>query len=1069
MLNKTRLMLSINKCLLSIPVLFLFCALNAQEKEQQAGTQTTALQLQAIKVASGYIKDAVTGKGIGSARVTYKDIYAAITDSAGKFSIKVPNYNVAVRVEAEGYQAKDVALKGASHVSASLYESDYTSFYDDVTNPFAVVPKSQLTTAAVSVQTKGAWGNIAETPDAYLQGRVAGLNAIRRSGTSNIGANLFLRGYSSLFATNQPLVIVDGVFFDVSNYGGSLIEGYYNNPLAFIDLKDIDNITVLKDGSSIYGTKGANGVVLITTARARQQATKIDVGLYGGINTMPTKIPVMNTSDYRTYLSEMLQSKGLSYKEMQALPYMNDDQANPDYYRNHYNNNWQDKIFSNNYSQNGYMKITGGDNIARYALTMGFLKNGGVIKETDLTRYNTRFNADLNLSPKLTAATNLSFIYNEQNMKNSGTSWKTNPIYAALIKSPFFAANQVADNGVESPALAAVDTFGMSNPTAIINNMQALNKNYRFVGSVAFNYQLAKHLSLSTTLGVTIDKVRESFFVPQVGIVSDTLENAIAKNRSGVQVIRMFGLFNDTRLSYNRTFNRVHQFAARVGVRYNRTQAERDTALGFNSATDQMTGVGYGVTALRRIGGSQMEWSWMNTYLNADYGLSDKYFLSFNMAIDGSSRFGTDARGGAVLRAGDRNYALLPSLSGAWLASSESFMAGVKRLDLLKLRASVGFSGNDDIGNYASRKYYVTQNLLGIVGLVRGNVGNPSLQWEEVTKLNAGLDVALLNERVSLSFDAYQNKTDKMLVFEPAPAFSGLDYTISNSGAMKTTGWEASVNARIVYHNKLKWDLGFNIAQYKSKVTKLPMNAILTPFAGGTILTQEGRAPNLFYGYKTAGVYTSDAEAAAAGLSNKNQDGSTTAFSGGDIHFVDNSGVDKVVDDNDRQVIGNPNPDFFGGITNKVVWKNWTLDALLTFSQGNDVYNYTRRQLESMSGYANQTEAVKNRWKTNGQITDIPKASWGDPLGNSRFSDRWVEDGSYLRLKTVSLAYNIPFKPGAIKYITVYLTGHNVLTLTKYLGYDPEYGAAAGLLGQGVDAMLEPQYRSGQVGIKLGL
>ena len=308
-----------------------------------------------------------------------------------------------------------------------------------------------------------------------------------------------------------------------------------------------------------------------------------------------------------------------------------------------------------------------------------------------------------------------------------------------------------------------------------------------------------------------------------------------------------------------------------------------------------------------------------------------------------------------------------------------------------------------------------------------------------------------------------------MLVFEPAPAFSGLDYTISNSGAMKTTGWEAAVNARIINHNKVKWDVGFNIAHYQSKVTKLPMNAILTPFAGGMILTQEGRAPNLFYGYKTAGVYTSDAEATASGLSNKNQDGSTTAFSGGDLRFVNNSAADKVIDEQDRQVIGNPNPDFFGGITNRVVWKNWTLDALFTFSQGNDVYNYTRRQLESMSGYANQTEAVINRWKTNGQITDMPKATWGDPVGNSRFSDRWIEDGSYLRLKTVSVAYNVPLKPGAIKYVTVYLTGQNVFTLTKYLGYDPEFSAAAGVMGQGVDAMLEPQYRSGQVGIKLGL
>ncbi|HUP12994.1 MAG TPA: hypothetical protein VM187_12295, partial [Niastella sp.] len=477
--------------------------------------------------------------------------------------------------------------------------------------------------------------------------------------------------------------------------------------------------------------KAANGVILITTARAKQEATRIDAALYAGVNFAPANIPMMNAADYRVYLSEMLQSKGVTDKDMQALPYMNDDPANPNYYRYHYNSDWQKKVLGNSSMQNGYLKITGGDNIAKYALSMGFLKNAGVIENTGLTRYNMRFNADLNLSRRLTAAANLSFIYSEQKLKDQGLSFSTNPIYSALVKAPFLPENEVADNGIESPSLADKDSFNISNPGALIKSMQALNKSYRFNGTVKFNYLLTKSLSLATTIAVTIDKIRETFFVPEKGIVSDTLDNAIAYNRSGAQVIRTFTIFNDTRLAYNRTFNHIHHLDAQLGVRYVRNTAEQDNGFGFNAATDQLTGVGYGLNSLRRIGGSLGQWSWSNSYLHAGYNMAGKYFLSFDMAADGSSRFGKNIPHGnmASLRARSNTLALFPSVTGAWLISSEKFMARYPFVDLLKLRASIGKTGNDDIGNFTSRKYYVPQNLLGVSGLVRGSIGNEQLQW----------------------------------------------------------------------------------------------------------------------------------------------------------------------------------------------------------------------------------------------------------------------------------------------------------------------------------------------------
>lgn len=1015
-------------------------------------------QAQQEKLVKGRITDATTGAALRGVRISYKESAAAITDSTGAFSIKVPSYNVSIHVESEGFQDKDIALKGRNTVSASLYESDYTSFYSDITIPFNRSAKSEVADASTGINTGDIRSAGNETPDAYLQGKVAGLQAIRRSGTPGIGANLYLRGFTSLYATNQPLIVVDGVVFDISNYGESLITGYYNNPLANIDARDIDNITVLKDGASVYGTKGANGVILITTARAQQEATRIDVSLSGGINQAPATMPVMNAADYRIYLSEILQTKGLIPAQVQALPYMNDDTASGNYYAYHYQTDWQKQVMHNSSVQNGYLKITGGDNIARYGLSLGFLKNNGIIRNTDLRRYNMRFNADFNLSKKLMATANLGFTYYEQNLKNMGMDAHTNPLYTALTKAPFLPVHKVASNGVESPNLSDADIFSVSNPAALIQNMQARNKSYRFSGSIQFRYQLTNKLTLASALGITIDKSRESFFVPQNGVVNDNLPNAEVKNRSGEQVIRMFALFNDTRMEYNNVFSRRHKLAVRLGARYLTSDSEQDYGLGYNAATDKLTSVSYGVNSLRRIGGSVGEWKWINTYLAADYNFSGKYFLSVNVAGDASSRFGSNT-----------SYPVMPSVAVAWLLSSEQFMAGAGWLDILKLRASAGKSGNDDIGNFTARKYYVAQNLLGVSGLVRGNIGNPDLQWESVTRMNAGLDIAVLNERVNISVDAYSSKTDKMIVYEPAPTAGGLTYAVTNSGGMKTKGWDVSVSARLINRKLVKWDMGFTVAHYSSKVTKLPVSAMETNFADGTYITRVGDAPNLFYGYKTAGVYQSDAQAASEGLQNSMQDGSNKAFGGGDVRFVNNTSGDKVINADDRQIIGNPNPDYTGGITTRVAYKQWSLDALFTFSQGNDIYNYTRRQLESMSGYANQLSSVNNRWRNNGQQTSMPKAVWGDPMQNSRFSDRWIEDGSYFRLRSLTVAYNVPLSPGFVRNMTIYASGTNLFTLTRYLGYDPEFNATSGIYGQGVDVALTPLYRSVQLGVRIGL
>jgi len=1015
----------------------------------------------------GVIRDASTGEPLSGINVAVPNYSATITDDDGSFNINVPGLTSAILISGEEYQTKEYALRGESSHVIMLYEAGYPSFYDLINMPTGPRFQNKIPFATATLKAdESQYGlSVNETVGTFVQGQAAGLFVTRRSGSPNVGADMLIRGYNSLYTTNQPLIVVDGMIYDDNDYGRGMIENYFISPMSNIDVKDIEEVTFIKDGSSIYGTKGGNGVMLITTTRPEDLSTKIDFMAFGGFNQEPNELPLLNAGDYRTYLSQLLISRGMSQEELGAQPFMNDSRAFSDYYRYHNNTNWQDQVFNEqSYNQNYYLKVSGGDNIGKYALSIGYLSNEGITRNTDLERYNTRFNADLQLNPKLRMLGNISFVYGEQNLRNQGLGSNSSPLGLALTKAPFLTTNIRDANGNLSPNLSDSDIFGVSNPEAIEQNGVGVNRNYRFFGNLNFEYEFSDALKLNSLLGLNYSKVRENFFIPNQGVANDTLSNGVVRNRSGSEIQRLFTLYNDTYLSYNKA-SRLHSLDLRVGVRTQSNEAESDYGLGFNAATDDFTNVGAGTNALRRVGGFLGSWNWINAYLGTNYGYLNKYFVSVNLALDGSSRFGSDAQDWAV-GIGDNKFAFLPSVAGAWLISSESFMAE-SGVNLLKLRASYGFSGNDDVGNYTARKYYVSQNLLGMQGLARGNVGNSQLQWEVVRKANLGVDLSILNERLSASFDVYSNETENMLIMEPVNTSSGLEYVWSNSGSMKTEGYEGSLNARLI-NQELKFDLGFNASHYKNTVTGLPTEEILTEFGGATFITREGLAPNLYYGLHSNGVFASAQDAAASGLQKRMPNGELVPFGGGDMIFSDINN-DNVIDDEDRAVIGDPNPDWVGMLNTKISYKGFTLDAIFNYSYGNDLYNGTRAVLEGMSGYENQSQAVLNRWRTNGQETSIPKATWGDPMGNASFSSRWIEDGSYIRLRTLILSYDLPVFSEAIRYAQVYATGNNLFTVSDYLGYDPEFSAGSSMFAKGVDVGLVPQYRTLQLGFRLGL
>ncbi len=1044
--------------------LFHFAAFGQDNKLEEDSIQKKNFTYHIV----GKVIDATNGKGIVGAKVNYLNESASITDSSGRFMIGLPDNNTSVRIEGVGYAPKEIGIRGRDSIKVSLYKKKDRNFYNKANLSLRSVPVSHLPFSITSIDTKDNWESFSETPEEYLQGKVAGLNVIRRSGTLGAGANMYIHGISSLYGNNQPLIIVDGVIYDINSPSNSLISGYYRNPLSLIDIKDIENITVLKNGSALYGSKGANGVIFIKTLRAKEEATRIDAAIYGGINIKPVNIPVMNASDYRVFVSEMLQSKGMKSGALKDFPYFrkeNDDNT----FRYYNRNNWQNLIFRNSSTKNLYLKITGGDNIAKYGLSIGYLNGKGIIRNTNRTRYNARFNADINLSKRLTATANVSFGYSEDNVKNLGLASESNPIYTALVKSPFLPVHSIGENGLPSPSYADSDTFNISNPAALINNSTAFNRNYRFLGSVDLNYRLTPSLSINSDIAVTMDKVRESFFIPNNGVANDSSGstiNEIVENRSGARVARMFSIYNNTHLTFNKTINQVHKLNLSLGVHYKSISHENDKGMGFNAATDDLKNVQYGINNLRKIGGDLQDYLWMNTYFSFNYDYKNKYFLSIDMSLNGSSRNGNLPRNGPMVNIGDKNYSIMPSVSGAWLISSERFLKKNDWIDLLKIRASVGLSGNDDIRNFLAHKIYVSQNLLGMEGLVRGNVVNDKVQLGVIKHLNTGVDIALFNDRLDLTFDYYHKENTNMLVKTPLPVFTGLDYVFINSGKLKTNGWDIGLNTRIINKEKFLWDVGLNVSHYQTIVAKLPIEQSLTKVADATMITQKGHAPNLFFGYETNGVFSSDK--AASGLINKNEDGTYSPFKGGDVHFVDKNN-DGIINKKDRTIIGNPNPDFYGSLTTKLSYKSWSIKALFTFTQGNDIYNATRQRLESLKGYQNQTQAVRNRWKEEGQITNIPRVDWNDPMENSRFSDRWIEDGSYFRLRSLSLSYKFSFVSGALKYLAIYANGSNLFTLTNYLGYDPEFDVNSGIWGKGINTFNSPQFKKIQLGVRIGL
>ena len=411
-------------------------------------------------------------------------------------------------------------------------------------------------------------------------------------------------------------------------------------------------------------------------------------------------------------------------------------------------------------------------------------------------------------------------------------------------------------------------------------------------------------------------------------------------------------------------------------------------------------------------------------------------------------------------------------MNAAWVLTNEKWLADVKGVDYLRLNLGFDITGNDNIDYTASKTYFVANNMLSqkVDGKSIGNIGNTSLKWETTSRLTAGLEGNFINNRLNLHFNYFKGWTKNLLTLRQLAWTSGLAENWSNDGKLENEGFDVGFGVKVLNLKDFTWELGATAGHYVNKITALPDNdkPFETEAFGATVLSQVGTAAGVFYGYKTLGVYATQAEAEADGYYLVNGQGQREFFGAGDMHFVDKN-QDGIIDEQDRFVIGDPNPDVYGNIYTRLNWKNWALSAVMRYSLGNDVYNYERSLLEGGSRFYNQTTAMLSHWTTENQKTDIPRISYGDPMGNARFSDRWIEDGSYLRLSNVTLSYTIPINSTYLQGITLWGGAYNLFTLTRYLGSDPDCGVSGSVLLQGIDRGLLANSRSFALGLKVNL
>lgn len=1002
--------------------------------------ETTPRNDDATAIQAAQIKGQVTGQDgtpLSNATISLKGTNKSWVSAAdGSFDINTPESSGILVVSYVGYISQEVPFKASSgYLSVKMVAADNVS-EDIVLVGYSKSRKQDLTGAVSSVREKDLQSRpVASFQDA-LVGRASGVNVSQTGGNLDGKFNIVIRGAGAITTSSGPLIIVDGV----TTTGSSL---------NAINPKDIVSIDVLKDASatSIYGAQASNGVLLITTRRGKAGKTLVTFNTELGSESISKMYKVLSTEQQRRLFVEAFKNSGrntTAYENPADAVWQTD-------------NNWQELATRSALRQNYNIQVSGGDAKSRFAVSGGFLKREGVLKNTDITDFFLRANNDINVGSKLKITSSFMTtyqIYNQPQREND--IFNSGGLYERLVSQHSYNPAFDAEGNLAGVQTAADPYFGASsNPLIPLYLFKNQSKNTKILASLKLDYEIVKGLTLSGSSGVDLALQNINTYTPTYSIGLNKQDYGIATAGS----VQQYNWVTDITLEYQKTIG-LHAAKLLVGASAQQQRYVSTNTEGWGTTDNSLDQLANQQNFSAKS--SDITSGLASTFARLNYGFDERYLLTATVRRDGSSKFGSANR-----------YGVFPSASVAWRIAREDFFK-VAAINDLKLRVSYGLTGNQNIGDFGFLSQVTAANYVygntTAGGNVPGNISNPALQWESAKQLDAGIDISLFGSRLNLTLDYYQKKSENLLINIPMPLTSGVTSQATNFGAIKNNGVEFAVNSRNLTGN-FSWTTDFNIAYNKNRVLNAGTNSVggeLT-IPGTTLslpndfvnLTAAGYPVGAFNMYRFIGIWqqSDQQEAAAAGAVP------------GDVRYADLN-KNGILDPGDKEYVGSPQPTYYGGLNNTWSYKKFSLNVFINFSGGNKLYN-TMRNLNARAVPFNQQLAeVADFWTPDNPSNSVPRPSQG---GNTTFlatrvSTRFLEDAGFARLKNISLAYELsPSLLDRLKlqHARIAISCINAITITKYKGLDPEASSSGNLLSAGQDITPYPPTRQFNLSVSL--
>ena len=991
------------------------------------------------KTITGKVTDLSTGEELPGVNILVKGTsIGTITDVDGNYRLTAPDDAETLVFSSVGYTSEEVAIDNRTTINLEM-APDVQSLSEVVVVGYGTQEKRDLTGSVASVESADIENVPTSSFDNILQGKAAGVQVVQGTGAPGGGVSVRIRGNSSVSRGNSPLYVVDGVpLTNTGNLSQTSAEGT-TNALADINPNDIESIEVLKDASaaSIYGVRGGNGVVIITTKRGQAGKAKFNLNFYRGVQQLNNGLDYIGARDNRALRLEALRNAGTLGRTERYLDSLN--------ISGNHDVDHIALVFRSAPITNFDASVRGGSENIKYALTAGYFDQEGIIPNAGYRRYSTRINVDYNASDRITLGSNLSFTRSRTKLGGQDDD-DQNIAYAINNFSPFI-----------SPYIDGRIPELSSHPLNFL--LSSTNNAYgnRLVANEYLEVKILEGLRFRTSLAIDYAGIREEEFYPS------NLRIRGIPERSATEVwSTSLTWINENIVTYQRDFQN-HSLEALAGYSVQETRSEFINANVSGAATDDIITLGAG-SVLESTNSNKTANGLRSVYGRVNYKFNDRYLLTVTVRSDASSRFGRENR-----------TAVFPSAAIGWRVSDEPFLSGIQAIDNLKFRFSYGQIGNESgIADYAWQGAYFTgQNYNGAPGIGAGIIPNRQLGWETQLQANLGMDLGLWGGRVNFTADVYNKQTNNLLFNVEIPQVTGFNSILKNVGQVENQGVELGINANVFQPQQaFGWNLGFNIAFLQNEVVALPGGNDITTFFN---ILREGEPLGAFHLYNYQGVYATDEDVPV--INGEKLSANGTAFKAGDAIFEDVNN-DGIIDNNDLKVVGSPIPDFTGGINNTFTYRGFELSAYINFSKGSEILNLTRFAADRANGnWTNITKYALDRWQQPGDQTEYPRRERSSPTDNDRpQSTLWLESGDFLRLKTLTFAYRLPstlVEKISLSNVRFYVTGQNLLTFTPYRGWDPEVVTTNNRPDRGIEfgvdnARLFPLSRSVIFGINVG-